>query len=136
MKAARRFFLFRHWRNFFSLKVLVEEQPPPRSLFACFPHGVFPLGLFLASSISERLFPEPPKRKHVGAIASVFFWIPLLSNLLTWFGCVPAEQDRIKRFDERNQIKKRVDVLLVSCRSLNQDHSIYLLPEVRSCFVT
>ena len=106
--AFRNFFLFRHWRSFFALKVVVEEPCPKKGLYACFPHGVFPLvtrkvmffffifllpqGLLLAASVSGVLFPG---RKTKGAIASVFFWIPLLGNLLSWFGCVPADSSKI-----------------------------------------
>ena len=89
--AFRRFPLFDHWRSFFSFRVALEAPCPPKSLVAVFPHGVFPLGLFLASGAVEEIFPNHgPEVKHVGAVASVFFWLPLLAPLLTWIGCIPA----------------------------------------------
>ncbi len=75
----------------FSLRVALEAPCPPKSLVAVFPHGVFPLGLFLASGATEEIFPNHgPEVRHVGAVASVFFWLPLLAPLLTWIGCIPA----------------------------------------------
>ncbi len=107
--AAKNFFLFRHWRSFFALKVVMEEEEyPAKALFGCFPHGVFPLGLFLAASVSDELF--PPERKTKGAVASVFFWIPLLGSLLTWLGCIPADAEKM-------------------AGELRANHSVFVLPE-------
>lgn len=100
--------LFHHWRRFFALQVVMEDDAiPHRALFGCFPHGVFPLGLFLASSVSDEILPG---RRVKGAIASAFFWVPLLGNLLSVFGCVPADAEEMEKH-------------------LRADTSVFLLPE-------
>ena len=77
------------------------------SFFLCFLFPFLCQGLLLAASVSGVLFPG---RKTKGAIASVFFWIPLLGNLLTWFGCVPADSGNISAL-------------------LRSDNLVFLLPE-------
>ncbi len=109
--ALRRFPLFDHWRSFFSFRVHMEAPCPTKSLVCAFPHGVFPLGLFLASGATEEIFPNhAPHVRHVGAVASVFFWLPLLAPLLTWIGSVPANLPTIRHH-------------------LDHDDCVFLLPE-------
>lgn len=85
-------FIFAHWRSYFSFQLKKEAPIPEKgSLFAIFPHGVFPLGLLLSAGCSEEAFPEhSPEAVRTALIASVFFYIPVISSMLTWLGCQPA----------------------------------------------
>jgi 2-acylglycerol O-acyltransferase 2 len=65
------------------------------------PHGMFPLGLPMLSSIQNEIFPEfaPPYGKPEGiqtAVANVILAIPLLSLMLRWLNCTYATRTHLE----------------------------------------
>lgn len=89
--------MFAAWRSYFRLRIFREcPTPEKKALYAVFPHGVFPIGLLLSSGCVQHSFPEHSPNAHRRAlIASVFFYIPVLSTLLTWLGCIPASSSNV-----------------------------------------
>jgi len=68
-------------------------------LFCAFPHGLFPVSLAISAGIADVIFPEWGEKageRIMGAVASVFFKVPLLSPLLTWLGCHPASPEYVR----------------------------------------
>jgi len=89
------------WRSYFALQVWRETPPlasESRVLFVAVPHGLFPMAVpLLSGAVFERVFPELSRRKPRAAVASVFFWIPLLAPLVRWLGGVPATRTIIEK---------------------------------------
>lgn len=100
--------IFNAWRHYFQLRVYKEEQCETRNvLFASFPHGLFPIAFPMMSGIAHVVFPEFNGIMPVTAIASNMFKAPIISPMLTWLGCVPANECDIK-----NALKNNVCFLL------------------------
>jgi 2-acylglycerol O-acyltransferase 2 len=93
------------WRSHFSLRVWREpwDGAPAATaglgtLFVLVPHGVFPMGLpLLSGPVAEQVFPDLNGQQPRGAVASAFFWLPILAPLVTWLGGVPAERTTLEQ---------------------------------------
>ena len=68
--------------------------PGEPHLIVHYPHGTFPVGSFLYPIGDGSGAGLPPS--VVGAIATVLFRLPLLRQVYTWYGCIPARQDAIE----------------------------------------
>jgi len=63
-------------------------------MFAEFPHGVFPWGSFLSTSVTKYCFPN---QVIDGVAADVLFKIPLFRHLFSWIGTKPASAKNIQK---------------------------------------
>lgn len=98
-KSVRTSRVFETWRVFFHLRVWKDTLMPEdhrKTLFAVFPHGVFPMALMVAGGIAETIFPEWGERADAGmsaAIASVFFKVHTRVEAFVQRVCVCVRAD-------------------------------------------
>lgn len=87
--------MFEYARRYFDFTVYKESEIKSKNvLFASFPHGLFPMSFPLLSGISSKVFPEIKKPKM--AVANSLFYTPVVSPIISWFGCIPADTLSIK----------------------------------------
>ena len=95
---------FDTWRSYFSFKVIQHGnvQLPDGAIYVAVPHGLFPMALPMMAGVWSKCFPLH-KQTPVAAIASSLFYVPLLSPMLRWLGCIPATKEAMTRTLEVGQ---------------------------------
>lgn len=99
--------LFDAWRRRHRLRVVLPAAPPltePRTLFAHFPHGVFPMGCLLTMALSSDEARTGVPRDMAGCVASVLLRIPGVGAFFAWIGCYPADKGTLMRLLKRESV--------------------------------
>lgn len=92
-------FVFEAWRRYFQFTVYREQVRFPRGkniLFTVVPHGVFPLALPMLSGVCSHVLSELDTQIPITAVASNMFYIPIVTPLLIWLGCISATEEHIR----------------------------------------
>ena len=92
--------LFDAWRRRHALRVILPSAPPltdPRTLFAHFPHGVFPMGCLLTMALSSETASTGVPPQMAGCVASALLRVPLVGAFFAWVGCYPAGKPTLMR---------------------------------------
>lgn len=82
--------LFEAFHDIFDFRFVIDQSkfdPRKRYIFVAVPHGIIPLGSFMAIAFIRRFVPKLDARLGV---ASVLFRMPFLRQFFLWLGCVPA----------------------------------------------
>ncbi|KAK9838528.1 hypothetical protein WJX81_005754 [Elliptochloris bilobata] len=91
--AFRNWPLFDTWRRYHRMHLIVPPLPYLKEgrshLFAHFPHATFPMGAWLSMPLCGAPETGLPARTK-GAVASILFRLPVVSQFFTWMGCLPA----------------------------------------------
>eukprot|EP01090_Pellita_catalonica_P007977 TRINITY_DN18600_c0_g1_i1.p1 TRINITY_DN18600_c0_g1~~TRINITY_DN18600_c0_g1_i1.p1 ORF type:complete len:320 (-),score=36.46 TRINITY_DN18600_c0_g1_i1:103-1062(-) len=89
---------WRYWRHYFSYKAINATNgkfdPKGFYLLAQFPHGIFPMGQWLAQSVYNKVFGKDA-RYTKGAGASAIFMMPLFRHIYSWLGAVDASKEEL-----------------------------------------
>lgn len=87
--------IFVVWRKYFSYEFenLCKMEKGKKYIFFEFPHGIFPMGQFLSSSLIPDTFPG---EMVCGLAADIVFYIPVIRQLLAWAGARRASRKSIK----------------------------------------
>jgi len=90
-----RLFIWKIWREYFEFdyEASVKLETGKKYIFFEFPHGIFPMGQFLSSSIVEDAFPD---RMICGTAANVVFMFPIMRQIMAWIGTHTASRKSIK----------------------------------------
>eukprot|EP00727_Mastigamoeba_balamuthi_P001623 m51a1_g11458 putative mono- or diacylglycerol acyltransferase (768) ;mRNA; r:1297-4143 len=98
------------WREYFQFGLLTEFDrpldPDRRYIFAEVPHGVFPVGLLLASSLifNHDLMPVFGTRPAVAAVADVVLALPVWRQVFGMLGVVSASRKSLERVSKTHNI--------------------------------
>ncbi|KAK9808224.1 hypothetical protein WJX73_010719 [Symbiochloris irregularis] len=83
------------WHRYFQVQYILPElpylKPDKHYLFAQFPHGVYPMNAWLAMTFAGRQG-SGSSGNLKGAIASIFFSLPLIKHNYAWVGCLSADK--------------------------------------------
>jgi diacylglycerol O-acyltransferase 2, plant len=99
--------LFDAWRRRHALRVILPSTPPvtdARTLFAHFPHGVFPMGCLLTMALSSDEARTGVPVEMAGCVASVLLRIPGVGAFFSWIGCHPADKGTLMRLLRRGSV--------------------------------
>jgi len=86
---------FETFFDIFSFRFVINQDrfdPRKRYLFVAAPHGIVPLGSFMAIAYIRQYLPMLNAKLGV---ASVLFRLPFLRQFFLWLGCVPASKDTL-----------------------------------------
>uniref|UniRef100_A0A6B2LBC0 Acyltransferase n=1 Tax=Arcella intermedia TaxID=1963864 RepID=A0A6B2LBC0_9EUKA len=89
-------YIMEQCRRYFKMTYKVEQPlDTSRNYLIChFPHGVFPLGPLLGSSVVKIM---SPGLKVYGISSDSIFKIPLYRHIFSWLGCRPATRENFKK---------------------------------------
>jgi len=99
--------LFDCWRRRHALRVVLPSSPPvtdPRTLFAHFPHGVFPMGCLLTMALSSEEAVTGVPAEMAGCVASALLRVPLVGAFFAFIGCHPAGKATLMRLLGRGSV--------------------------------
>lgn len=121
-------FDFSTWRRYFEIRVHKEERfaQSRNVLLAFVPHGMFPLALPMLSSICNEIFPEFKGQIPRTAVAEKLFWVPLISPLLTWLGCIPAKKEEIQKHLRETNVVIVPDGIAGIFHSKREEECVYI----------
>lgn len=118
------------WRRWHELRVWRETKRFDRStnvLLAMVPHGMFPLGLPMLSSIQGTVFPEFPQPEGVATVvANAILHIPLLGLMLRWLNCTYATRTHLEECLARGNAIVIPDGIAGMYHSDCQEERVYL----------
>jgi len=107
LRSFERSALFDAWRRRHSLRVVLPSAPPltdPATLFAHFPHGVFPMGCLLTMSLSSEEAITGVPAEMAGCVASALLRVPLVGAFFAFLGCYPADKRTLMRLLRRGSV--------------------------------
>lgn len=93
--------IFEALHEIFLFEFVIDQKqfnPTKRYVFVAVPHGIIPLGSFMAIAYIRRFLPNLDAKLGV---ASVLFRMPFLRQFFLWLGCVPASRENLATILER-----------------------------------
>ncbi|XP_044258050.1 2-acylglycerol O-acyltransferase 1-like [Tribolium madens] len=94
----RTFLWWRLMKNYFSHKLISNEDdefdPKKNYLFACYPHGMLPVGTF--ASFVDGCRSIFPKHEAYTTVLNIQFWMPVIRELFLSIGAVSVSGPSIK----------------------------------------
>ncbi|RZC37272.1 2-acylglycerol O-acyltransferase 1 [Asbolus verrucosus] len=105
---------WRYMKNYFSYKLVTDEDvtldPAKNYLFACFPHGMLPVGTFSAFVDGyQSLFPN---HQAFTTVLNIQFWVPVIRELFLSIGAVSVSGPSIKHLLSEEKGGNIVSILI------------------------
>lgn len=101
-------------RNYFSHKLITNENdefnPKKNYLFACYPHGMLPVGTF--ASFVDGYQSSFPKHNIFTTVLNIQFWMPVVRELFLSIGAVSVSAHSIKYLLENKNGGNIVSILI------------------------
>lgn len=88
------------WREYFDIQYSIDSiangklNRDKRYMFFEFPHGIFPMGQFLSSSMLDVLTDGWMVK---GTGADIIFMFPIMRHIMVWIGTYPAKRSNITK---------------------------------------